>query len=182
MDLKTWLEERRDLIARRWYAEIRVREGPGGEEPDGLVATFLAYLVAFLPTCLVDHREPGEIVWEQAAHLYGSVALRRGLAAGEVVEELQHLRGVILRLLLENLESGAGWVPRAREVLMLNQILDLGVVRASISYVDDLFFTHLQGSGVPQGVDGGLVKEIERELETFRQELNLDPLPRTENP
>ncbi len=181
MDLKTWLEERADTIVRRWYGEIRSREGGGhGEESDQLIKTFLRHLVSYLPSCLVEHREPGEVVWQQATHLYGSLALCRGLAAGEVVEELQLLRGVILRLLLENAESGGGWTPRVREVLILNQILDLGVVRASISYVDDLFFTHVQGSGVPEGVDKNLVEEIGRQLEAFRQELSLGSPPTTE--
>lgn len=180
MDLKTWLEESSDVIVRRWYGEIRAREGARGEESDPLMRAFLAHLVSYLPSCLVEHREPGEVVWQQATHLYGSVALCRGLAAGEVVEELQLLRGVILKLLLESSGSEDGWTPRTREVLILNQILDLGVVRASISYVDDLFFTHVQGSGVPEGVDEELVEEIGRQLEGFRQELGLDPHLTTE--
>ncbi len=104
----------------------------------------------------------GEEVWQQATHLYGSLALRRGLAAGEVVEELQLLRGVILRLLLEAPPEDWGDRGFQRDLLALNKLLDLGVVRASVAYVDDLFFAHLQGSGVPEGVTAEVEEEMKQ--------------------
>jgi len=142
------------------------------------------HLVSFLPACFGDQREVGLEVWEQAAHLYGSIAVRRGLAAGEVVEELQLLRNVILRLFLVGApgETGTPVSPPAEggreslpplELLALNRVLDRGVSRASVAYMDDLFFAHLQGSGVPEGITPELAEETERQLQAFRKDLGL---------
>jgi len=171
LELKLWLKDRDEQIARRWRAEIRVREDRRGDDGDGFLGLFLDNLISFLPPCLEDYRDAGEEVWQQATHLYGSLALLRGLAAGEVVEELQLLRGVILRLLLE--APPEVWKHRGfrRDLLALNEVLDLGVVRASVAYIDDLFFAHLQGSGVPEGVTADVEMEMGRQLETFRKEL-----------
>lgn len=169
--MKLWLTDRNEQVARRWRAAIRAREDRRESDGDGFLGFFLDSLVSFLPPCLGNHRDAGGEVWQQATHLYGSLALQRGLAAGEVVEELELLREVILRLLLE--DSPEDWQSRAyqREFLALNKVLTLGVVRASVAYVDDLFFAHLQGSGVPDGVSGDMEEEMGRQLETFRREL-----------
>ena len=93
--------------------------------------------------------------------IYGSLAARRGLAAGEVVEDLQLLREVILRLLLQDPpEPGFGDPAFSRELLILSRALDLGVVQASVAYTDELFFAHLQGSGIP----GPVTPEVEQEV------------------
>ena len=171
MELRPWIEERVGLIARRWHSEITLREGRREEGGDGLLEVFLNHLVSFLPPCLGEHRDPAEEVWQQATHLFGTLALRRGLAAGEVVEELQFLRGVILKTLFDTTsESDMSSVPY-RDLLVLNRILDLGVVQASVAYVDDLFFAHLQGSGVAEQVTPELVEEITKQLEACSREL-----------
>ncbi|MFH1764946.1 MAG: hypothetical protein ABIF09_12225 [Gemmatimonadota bacterium] len=171
MELKLWLKDREEQIARRWRAGIRAREGRREGDGDGFLGLFLDSLISFLPPCLGDQRDAGEEVWQQATHLYGSLALHRGLAAGEVVEELQLVRGVILRLLLE--APPEDWENRGfqRDLLALNNVLDVGVVQASVAYIDDLFFAHLQGSGVPEGVASEVEEEMGRQLEAFRREL-----------
>jgi hypothetical protein len=116
------------------------------------------------------HREWAEELWKQGNHLYGSYALRRGLAAGEVVEELQLLRATILRQLLSDFTSGEQLQIPQREILSLNEVLDSGVARASVSYVDDLFFSHLQGSGVPEGTDPEVELELRRQLDALGRE------------
>jgi hypothetical protein len=153
-----------------------VLEGRRGEEGDGLLERFLGDMVDFLPPCFGDRREQGEEVWEQATHLFGSLALRRGLSAGEVVEELQLLRREILRLLLPEALAGGGEATPVRdvEVLALNDLLDTGVVRASVAYIDELFFAHLQGSGVPEGVTQEAEEEIRSQLAGFRKDLGLE--------
>ena len=170
-DLRSWLLEHREEIARRWRAGIREREDRRGEDSDGILGSFIQSLVLLLPASLGEGRDLGESVWHQATHLYGSLALQRGLAAGEVVEELQLLRPVIIKLLLA--EPPRDWAGRSlkRDLLALNKLVDAGVVRASVAYVDDLFFAHLQGSGVPGGLDEEVEQEIGRQLEAFRREI-----------
>jgi hypothetical protein len=182
VELKGWLERRKGIIAHRWQAEIQIREGRRGDDGDGLLNSFLKHLVSFLPPCLGEHRQTGEEVWQIATHLYGSLALRRGLSAGEVVEELQLLREVVLRLLLESPPAGVQESTGSRDILFLNRVLDLGVVWASVAYVDDLFFAHLQESGIPGGVTPEVVAEIEGALESFRSDLGTsDPSEWTSN-
>ncbi len=173
MELREWLDRERDLISGRWRAEVRARLGHQWEKENRLLSFFLTHLVEFLPYCLAEQRDLGLEVWRQAAHLYGSLALQRGLAAGEVVEELGLLREGLLRLLLEK-EPGR-WKDRAfqRDLLALNRCLDRAVVAASVAYIDDLFFAHLQGSGVPQGLTGEVEEETRAQLRSLRAELEL---------
>ena len=171
MELKHWLEGQMVLIAHRWQAEIQVREDRRRDDGDSFLNSFLQHLVSFLPPCLGERRQVGEEVWQVATHLYGSLALRRGLAAGEVVEELQLLREMVLRLLLETPPDEFGNPLLSRDILVLNRIFDLGVVRAGVAYVDDLFFAHLQGSGIPEGVTPEVVAEIGAALDGFRIDL-----------
>ena len=181
MNLEGWLRHNESQIAVRWFQELRSGVEGGSDEGTKLLESMVNHLVSFLPPCFGMQRDLGMDVWQQAAHLYGSLAVRRGLAAGEVVEELQLLRNVILRLFLLDAPSplegsnenagpaGRGILPL--ELLTLNRLLDMGVSRASIAYVDDLFFAHLQGSGVPEGITSELVEETERQLLGFEEEL-----------
>jgi hypothetical protein len=175
VELSAWLKRHEGVIVKRWSSEIRIREGRRAEELDGILETYLQHLVSFLPLCLGKQRDEAEDVWQQATNLYGSISLRRGLAAGEVVEEIQLLREVILRLLLEDPPQTRRTSALARDALVLNRVLDLGVVRASVSYIDDLFFTQLQGSGVAESLDPELVEETKKILAGFRADLGLDP-------
>jgi len=172
--IRAWLQEREKELAHRWIQELRSGKDPGDEDGGDILETLVSHLVSFLPACFGDQRERGMEVWQQVNHLYGSLALLRGLAAGEVVDELQLLREIILRAFLSEVSEsgpGSGALISPMEFLNLNRVLDLAVSRASISYVDDLFFTHLQGSGVPRGLDEEHRIEIRRQLDGFRMDL-----------
>ncbi len=172
MELRDWMVDREERIAALWLARLRSREGQSGDGRDGLLGFLLSSLVVFLSRCLGGKKDLGEEVWHQATYLYGSLALRRALSAGEVVEELGILREILLKLLLKN--PADSWESRSfqRDLLTLNRLLDQGVVRASVAYVDDLFFAHLQGSGIPEGVTPDLVEETRRQLEGLRADLD----------
>ncbi|MGD2120174.1 MAG: hypothetical protein PVJ76_00445 [Gemmatimonadota bacterium] len=172
MELRDWLEREQDLISGRWRSEVRARLGRLSDPEDRLLTSFLRHLVEFLPYCLSQPKDHGVEVWQQAAHLYGSLALRRGLAAGEVVEEMGLLREGILKLLFD--EGPRRWEDRPfqRELMALNRCLDRAVVAASVAYVDDLFFAHLQGSGVPEGLTDEVNEETMAQLNSLREELD----------
>ena len=172
--MKSWLEHRETILADRWVQELSTGRDPGNSEGLDILEDIARNLVSFLPLCYGDRRETALEVWQAATHLYGSVALLRGLAAGDVVDELQLLRGVILRQFLSEIARGGddpGKTLPLMDLMTLNRLLDQGVSRASIAYVDDLFFTHLQGSGVPGGLDEDKKSEIRRQLEGFRKDL-----------
>jgi len=172
LDLKTWLMEHHEVVANRWHSEVRARAGDPADPNGGLLFHFIDTLTLILPHCFGNGRDPETDIWQQAAHLYGALALRRGLAAGEVVEELQILRLVLLRLLLDAL-GGAGMSRGLqKDLLALNRALDASVVRASVAYTDDLCFTHLQGAVVPEGVTEDVEEEMREQLERFRQAID----------
>ncbi len=171
LTIKDWLEHRTGRITNQWRAEIRDREGQHGEAGEKILGHFLESLTLFLPPCFGENREAGEDVWEETTHLYGALALLRGLSAGEVIEELQLLRVVLLRLLLEDPPGKWESRPFQREILRLNRLLDHGVVQASVAYVDGFFFAQIQGSGIPGGVTAEVETEMAGQLDAFREDL-----------
>ena len=50
---------------------------------------FTTFLVAFLPPLLGPLKAEGQPLWDRCAELFGASAAQRGLAAGEVIEELK---------------------------------------------------------------------------------------------
>jgi hypothetical protein len=174
--LKAWLQRHESEIATRWLQELKAGSWRLPDEGGTILETVATHLVSFLPSCFGEKREAGMDAWRDAAHLFGSLGLRRGLDTGEVVEEFQLLRNVILRLFLLDPVSGARDPEAGSEVypldlLALNRVLDLGVSGANVAYVDDLFFAHLQGSGVPEGLTTELAEEMEHQLRALRKEL-----------
>ena len=79
-------------------------------------------------------------IWLDACEHYGRIASARGLAAGEVVEELQFLRELLIRHLAPVLAA-----MRARQgmaiMLRLNRVIDKGVAVAVVGYTDALVAT-----------------------------------------
>jgi hypothetical protein len=79
-------------------------------------------------------------IWFSVCEHYGRVAAARGLAAGEVVEELQFLRELLIRNLAPVLAA-----MRARQgmaiMLRLNRVIDKGIAVAVVGYTDALVAT-----------------------------------------
>jgi hypothetical protein len=98
--------------------------------------------------------------------------VRRGLAAGEVIEEFQILREGVIRLLYQEppLEGRARL--SLREVLRLNRALDAGVTHASVGHTDALFFSLFEGSGISDAPPAAsLMEEVRNQLDGLRAEL-----------
>ncbi len=114
-------------------------------------------------------REVGT-VWIHACEHYGRTASARGLAAGEVVEELQYLRELLTRNLAPILAA-----MRARQgmaiMLRLNRVIDKGVAVAVVGYTDALVATLFAQNGVPASGPGHDRGEVERQLAALEGEL-----------
>src|SRR3990172_4653699 len=108
-------------------------------------------------------REVKEI-WVRACEYYGRVGAARGLAAGEIVEEIQFLRGLLTRNLAPVL---APMRPRQAMAIMLrlNAVLDEGIARAVVGYTDALVATLFAQNGVPSKEHELDSAEIERQLD-----------------
>lgn len=133
----------------------------------------LRLFVRMLPETMGPFHDQVDPLWLRMAELYGSVAARRGLAAGEVIEEFQLLRESLLRLLFDNSKVTKKGLDATvlRDVLRLNRIVDRGVTHASVGHTDVLFFTLFRGSGVPDTFDDRLVAEVHAQLNGIRDEL-----------
>jgi hypothetical protein len=109
-------------------------------------------------------------VWYHVCEHYGRVGSARGLAAGEVVEELQFLRELLIRELAPILVA-----MRARQgmaiMLRLNRVIDKGVAVAVVGYTDALVATLFSQNGVPLSSTVQDVAEVERQLDALEQEL-----------
>lgn len=112
------------------------------EEEFRLILDLFAVLVGPL-------RREAKPVWQRVAEQYGRQAAARGLAAGEVVEEMQYLRELLIRYL-----SPAIAAARPRQgmalLLRLNRLVDRGVAMAVVGYTDAMVATLIpQGDGRP---------------------------------
>lgn len=171
IELAEWVEGRLDRLASRWLQELQGRPGATDDPVNGILDEFVGLLVRFLPAILGPYRDQVEPLWAQGAELFGAVGARRGLAAGEIIEEFQILREGVIRLLYQDPPLG-GRVPLSlREVLRLNRALDRGVTHASIGHTDALFFSLFEGSGTPDPVTRELIDEARKQLDEIREEL-----------
>ena len=171
-ELVGWLTEKGPSITQRWSRELKSRYEAPSTGVNGLLDEFLSTLVRFLPGMLGPYREQVEVVWIRASELFGAVAVRRGLAAGEVIEEFQILREALIRhLYLDPPLDGQGEIS-LRELLRLNRVIDTGVTHASVGHTDALFFALFQGSGIPDAPPTAELKtEVRSQLRGLEDEL-----------
>jgi len=172
VELAAWVEMQLPRITRRWLREVQNRYDPGTRGVNGLLEDFLGLLASFLPGMLGPYRQQVEALWTRASELFGAVAAKRGLAAGEAIEEFQILREVVISLLYQDPPLGGRAPVSLREILRLNRAIDMGVTHASVGHTDALFFSLFEGSGIPDAPPTSeLVEELRRELTAIREEL-----------
>src|SRR6187551_3536042 len=105
-------------------------------------------------------------VWHHVCEHYGRSASARGLAAGEVVEELQYLRELLIRNLAPILAA-----MRARQGMAIMLRLNRGVAVAVVGYTDALVATLFAQNGVPVPGAEQDPGEINRQLAALEAEL-----------
>ncbi len=171
MELAIWLHHRVPRLQERWSEEIRARGLGQGTDVDRVVERFVCQLVSLLPSLVGPYREQIQPLWIRASELFGTMAAKRGLAAGEVIEEFQILRELVIRDLYRDPPLG-GKVPLSlREILRLNRALDRGVTHASVGHTDALFFQFFEADGdsVTMSV-AEVAEEAEAQLELIGRE------------
>lgn len=169
MDVAQWLEARTGRIATRWMAGLATAR-PADAVLAEVGPRFCETLVSFLPGVLTAYRHQIEPLWRETCALYGSVAARRGLSAGEVIEEFHELRDVMIRLMFEDPPLASGARLSLREVLHLNRIIDSGVTQASVGHTDLLFFSLIHGSGVPKPMESEDRDEVGDQLAALQSD------------
>lgn len=129
-------------MVRHWADWLGDRLTSSKSIPRELVERELGLLVDSLGGLVGPLRREVRPIWKQASEHYGRVGAARGLAAGEVVEEMQHLRELLIRHLAPVL---AAMRPRQGMALLLrlNRLVDTGVAMAVVGYTDALVATLL---------------------------------------
>lgn len=125
----------RDLMVARWIEWLGERITDTHAAPRDFVKDELRVLIDTFATLVGPLRREAKSVWNRAAELYGRHAAVRGLAAGEVVEEMQYLRELLIRHLAPEI---AKLRPRQGMALLLrlNRLVDKGVAMAVVGYTD----------------------------------------------
>jgi hypothetical protein len=116
-------------------------------------------------------RREAKPIWNRVTEFYGRHAAARGLAAGEVVEEMQFLRELLIRHLAPAI---ATFRPRQGMALLLrlNRVVDKGVAMAVVGYTDELVATLLPNEDTPHHVPNvGDVKLMQERITALRDEL-----------
>ena len=145
-----------------------------GRDDDLTVVTrdFTRHLVRFLPWMLGPYRDTVEPLWIRGSELFGSVAAKRGLAAGEVIEEFQLLRELVIRDLYRDPPLGGRLPLSLREVLRLNRGIDRGVTHASVGHTDAMFFQFFEMDGGTASPEEDLLGEVREQLRVMSEELD----------
>lgn len=170
LDLANYLRERSDGLAEAWSSEIAARDVGQDERFDGLVGRFTSQLTALIPWLLGPHSSHIRPLWDRTAELFGAMGAKRGLAAGEIVEEFQIVRDLLIRTLFRDPPS-EGPVS-LRDTLRLNRIVDRGVTHASVGHTDALFFQFFEAQDAPlENSPGDIVREAEAQLALVEEEL-----------
>ena len=171
VELAEWLQQRLPTIREQWARRIH-ETGLGRSEPwDPIIDDFMSLLVAILPSLLGPLRGEVRPIWDRCAELFGATAAQRGLAAGEVIEELQVLRELVIRELYRDPPMG-GQVPLSlREILHLNRAIDRAVTHGSVGHTDALFFELFeQGERQDPVPPSALAEEVRKQLGALRAE------------
>jgi len=142
------LREQRDHLVAEWseWVNQRMAQAPHVELPT--IDRYLALMVDLMIELAGPLRRQATELWFMVCEAYGQMAASRGLAAGEVVEELQQLR----ELLIRELSKTVGDLSQRQAiaaVLRLNRTLDRGLAHAVVGYTDALVETLLNRRGVP---------------------------------
>jgi len=121
----------------RWIEWLGERITGTPTAPRDLVQTEFSLILDVFVALVGPLRREAKPVWQHLTELYGRHAAARGLAAGEVVEEMQYLRELLIRHLAPAI---AALRPRQGMALLLrlNRLVDRGVAMAVVGYTDTI--------------------------------------------
>lgn len=142
------IAEASQAVVAQWSEWIADREVGGRTLEQADLERTLRLIVRLLTHMTGPLRREARDTWFAATELYGRLAEARGLSAGEVVEEFQHLR----ERLIVNLGDLIVAMPARQQmpaVLRVNRVCDLGVSNAVVGYTDALVAKMFSRDGVP---------------------------------
>lgn len=160
----------RDQLVDKWsrWVSQRMAQVPQLRRPT--VERQLALLVDLMIELASPLRRSVAELWYTSCDVYGRSAAVRGLAAGEVVEEIQYFRELLIRALSETIPALPARQSMAT-VLRLNRMMDKGIAHAVVGYTDALVETLLNQRGVPISAADPAEEEVVKRLEQLEEEL-----------
>ena len=162
----------RDAMATEWADWLVGRSG-SRNIPRPMVERQYRLIIETLVEMLGPLKREARVVWQHVMEHYGRTAAARGLAAGEVVEELQQLRV----LLIKYIGAFVATMRPRRAVavfLRLNAIVDSGIAAAVVGYTDALVASLLLTDRDTQQLTEANADDMARQLELL--EIELEPL------
>ena len=164
-DLAGWMRSRAPEVAERWADELRDAERGWRDAARPVLEPFARTIASMLPVMVTPGRVEILPLWNECASLFGSVAARRGRSAGEVIEEVQLLREVLLVMLFRDVAANPSSALPLRELLLLNRAIDTAVTQAGVGYTDLLFFSLLHDSGIPTPLEESETGELRAQID-----------------
>lgn len=124
----------------RWIGWLGERITVTSSAPRDFVEDEFRVIIDTFATLIGPLRREAKTIWNDVTELYGRHAAVRGLAAGEVVEEMQYLRELLIRHLAPEIGQLR---PRQGMALLLrlNRLVDKGVAMAVVGYTDAMVNT-----------------------------------------
>ena len=138
----------KDRLIARWIGWLGERPSAGSSIEIAVLERPLRLILDLLVHMTGPLRHEAKEPWYSATELYGRLAEARGLSAGEVVEEVQYLR----ELLLVDMADLFVALPVRHQMpalLRLSRVLDGGVANATVGYTDALVEKMFSKDGVP---------------------------------
>ncbi len=164
------MADHRDAMIAEWAEWLRHRVASAAAIPHSTLERELRLLFDILIEGVGPLRRSVNEVWHHACEHYGRFGAARGLAAGEIVEEIQYLRELLTRRIGPVL-SGLRQRQAMAIILRLNTTLDKGIAVAVVGYTDALVATLFAQNGVPAPDTALDSHDIERQLELLEGEL-----------
>ncbi len=164
------MAEQRDAMVDQWAAWLGDRLTSSNTIARSTVERELRLILDIIIEMVGPYRRETKTVWFDVCEHYGRVAAARGLAAGEVVEEMQYLRELLTRTLspvLAAMRARAGLAIMMR----LNSVLDKGIAVAVVGYTDALVATLFSQNGVPATGADFDEGDVERQIEAIEEQL-----------
>jgi len=165
------MAEQRDAMVDQWANWLGDRLTSSRTIARSTVERELRLIIDTIVEMVGPFRRETKTVWFDVCEHYGRVAAARGLAAGEVVEEMQYLRELLTRTLSPVLAAMRAR-PGLAIMMRLNRVLDKGIAVAVVGYTDALVATLFSQNGVPTTeteLDEG---EVERQLDAIEENLS----------
>lgn len=164
------IAEQRDTLVTLWADWLGDRMTASTTIPRATVERELRLIIDIMSEMVGPYRREAKAVWFRVCEHYGRLAAARGLAAGEVVEEMQYIRELLTRILSPVLAAMRAR-PGMAIMLRLNRVLDKGIAVAVVGYTDALVATLFSQNGVPAADADFDLQDIDRQIDAMEDEL-----------